>query len=132
MLSTLLRLSLIEAKTVPTAAHALSLIQTERFDVFLLDAWLPDIDGFELCRRLREFDAEVPILFFSGAARPIDRKKGLDAGATDYVVKPDINLLIGSVTRFVAQARTITTTKIIPFDAKVSFATPFWVEPTAA
>src|SRR5713226_2567047 len=68
MLTTLLRLALIEAKAVGTAAQALSLIQTERFDLYVLDSRLPDLDGFELCRRMRAFDLHTPILFFSGAA----------------------------------------------------------------
>jgi DNA-binding response OmpR family regulator len=50
MLTTLLKLALFEAKAVGTAAQALSSIQTERFDLDLLDARLPDLDGFELCR----------------------------------------------------------------------------------
>jgi CheY-like chemotaxis protein len=62
-----LGLALIEAKAVGTAAQALSMIQTERFDLYLLDGWLPGLDGFELCRQLRAFDPHTPILFFSGA-----------------------------------------------------------------
>jgi DNA-binding response OmpR family regulator len=62
MLITLLKLALIEAKAVGTAAHALSLIQTERFDLYLLDAGLPDLDGFELCRRMRAFDPHDGLL----------------------------------------------------------------------
>src|SRR6266849_3594988 len=76
MLSTLLRLALVEAKTVGTAAQALSLVQAERFDLYLMDTSLPDLDGFELCRRIRDFDPDTPILFFSGAAYETDRKKG--------------------------------------------------------
>ena len=66
MLSTLLRFSRIEAKAVATAAQALSLIQAERFDLYLLDSRLSDLDGFELCRRMRDFDSHTPILCFSG------------------------------------------------------------------
>ncbi len=62
MLTTLLRVALIEAKAVGTAAQALSLIQTERFDLYLLDSRLPDLNGFELCRRMRAFDLHTPIL----------------------------------------------------------------------
>ena len=81
MLITLLRLALIEAKAVGTAAQALSSIETERFDLYLLDARLPDLDGFELCRRMRAFDPHTPILFFSGAAYEADKKRGIEAGA---------------------------------------------------
>ena len=52
MLTTLLKLALIEAKAVGTGAEALSSIQAEPFDLYMLDSRLPDVDGFELCRRL--------------------------------------------------------------------------------
>jgi DNA-binding response OmpR family regulator len=104
MLSTLLRFSRIEAKAVATAAQALSLIQAERFDLYLLDAWLPDLDGFELCRRMRDFDPHTPILFFSGAAYDDDKQRGIEAGANAYVTKPDVDGLVGSITQFVFHA----------------------------
>lgn len=131
MLITLLRLALIEAKAVGTAAQALSLIQTERFDLYLLDAWLPGLDGFELCRRMRAFDPDTPILFFSGAAYEADKKRGIEAGADAYLIKPDVDGLVGSITQFVSQPES-PTAKIIPFERKRSFATPFSFEPAAA
>jgi DNA-binding response OmpR family regulator len=105
MLSTLLRFSRIETKAVATAAQALSLIQAERFDLYLLDAWLPDLDGFELCRQMRDFDPHTPILFFSGAAHEADKKRGIEAGANAYVTKPDVDGLVGSITQFVSYAQ---------------------------
>jgi DNA-binding response OmpR family regulator len=104
MLSMLLGLSRIEAKAVGTATEALSLIQTERFDLYTLDAWLPKVDGFELCRRMRNFDPHTPILFFSGAALEADRKRGIDAGANAYVIKPDIYRLVRSIKQFISFA----------------------------
>lgn len=101
MLSALLKISRIEAKGVGTAAQALSLMQEERFDLYLLEAWLPDLDGFELCRLLRKFDQHTPILFFSGAAYDADRERGIQAGANAYVIKPDVDSLVGSITHFV-------------------------------
>ena len=105
MLSSLLRLSLIEAKAVETAAQALAIIQAERFDLYLLDSWLSDLDGFELCRRMRNLDPHTPILFFSAAAYETDKQKGFDAGANAYVSKPDIEGLIGNISQFVFPAR---------------------------
>ena len=131
MLITLLRLALIEAKAVGTAVQALSLMQTERFDLYLLDAWLPGLDGFELCRRMRAFDPHTPILFFSGAAYEADKKRGIEAGADAYVIKPDVDGLVGSITQFVSQAESATA-KIIPFGRKMSFSPPFTFEPAAA
>jgi CheY-like chemotaxis protein len=100
MLSALLRLSSIEAVAVGTAFEALSSIQSERFDLYLLDSHLPDVDGFELCRQMRDFDSDTPILFFSGAAYETDKQKGFEAGANAYVSKPDIEGLISSIKRF--------------------------------
>ena len=105
MLSELLKFSLIETRSVGTAAQALSLIQTEHFDLYLLDAWLPDLDGVELCRRLRVLDAHTPVLFYSGAAYEDDKKRAIEAGANAYVNKPYIDELLGSVTELVPTAR---------------------------
>jgi DNA-binding response OmpR family regulator len=131
MLTTLLKLALIEAKAVGTAAQALLSIQTERFDLYLLDASLPDHDGFELCRRMRDFDPDTPILFFSGAAHESDKKRGIEAGADDYVIKPDVDGLVGSITQLVSHAENATA-KIIPFAPRMSYSPPFTFEPAAA
>lgn len=107
MLGMLLKMAFIETKAVGTAAEALSSIQEERFDLYLLDSTLPDLDGFELCRRVRNLDAHTPILFFSGAAYEADKQKGLEAGANAYVSKPDIELLLGRINEFVFQAQSV-------------------------
>ena len=104
MLIALLRTALIDAKAVGTGAQALSSIQAERFDLYLLDSRLPDLDGFDLCRQMRDFDADTPILFFSGAAYEADKKRGLEAGANAYVVKPDFDGLLGTINQFVSRA----------------------------
>ena len=131
MLITLLGLELIEVEAVGTADQALSLMQTERFDLYLLDGWLPGLDGFELCRQMRAFDPLTPILFFSGAAFESDKKRGIEAGANAYLVKPDVNELIGSITQLVSEAESVTA-KVIPFRPKMIFSSPFTFEPAAA
>ena len=57
-------------------------------DLILLDVMLPNLDGFELCRRLRTANIEVPILMLTAKESIEDRVAGLDAGADDYLVKP--------------------------------------------
>jgi DNA-binding response OmpR family regulator len=101
MLSALLKFSHIEATTVATAAQAYGLIKTGCFDLYLLDTSLPDVDGFELCRVIRGSEPDTPILFFSGAAYEVDKRKGMEAGANAYLVKPDIEGLVGSIKAFV-------------------------------
>jgi CheY-like chemotaxis protein len=106
MLSLLLKFWRIETKAVGTAAQALALFQAERFDLFLLDTLLPDLDGFELCRRMRSLDPDTPILFFSGAAYEADKQKGIEAGANAYVAKPDVEGILGRIRQFVSQPQT--------------------------
>jgi DNA-binding response OmpR family regulator len=131
MLIALLRHELIEAKAVGTAVQAMSSIQTEHFDLYLLDSQLPDLDGFDLCRRIRDFDPETPILFFSGMGCDADRQRGIEAGANAYVIKPDLDGLLESIKQFVSHPESATA-KIVPFRPKVSFSPPFSFEPAAA
>jgi two-component system, OmpR family, response regulator len=58
------------------------------YDVILLDVMLPDVDGFEVCRRLRAADRWAPILMLTARDGLQDRVAGLDAGADDYLTKP--------------------------------------------
>ena len=131
MLSLLLTLSQIETKTAATATQALTLMQAEQFDLYLLDARLPDLDGFELCRRMRVFDQHTPILFFSGAAYEADKRQGIEAGANAYVTKPDVEDLLTTITRFISYPENATA-DIIPFGQKTSFSSTFDFEPAAA
>ena len=57
------------------------------YDLLILDVGLPDISGFEACKRLRRF-SEVPVIFLTARDAEIDRVVGLEIGADDYVVKP--------------------------------------------
>jgi len=131
MLTMLLGHELIEAKAVGTAVQAMSSIQTEHFDLYLLDSRPPNLDGFALCRRIRDFDPETPILFFSGAAYEADKKRGIEAGANAYLIKPDVDGLLESIKQFVSHEESVTA-KVIPFRPKVSFPPPFTLEPFAA
>lgn len=131
MLTALLKLALIEAKAVATGAQALSSIQAESFDLYMLDSRLPDVDGFDLCRRMRAMDPQTPILFFSGAAFETDRKKGIEAGANAYVVKPDLDGLIGNIRQLAPQPERAPA-RIIPFRQRTSHASFLSFGPAAA
>ena len=67
---------------------ALRLARTDQFDLYLIDNWISGGSGIELCRKLREFDASTPILFYSGAAFERDKQEAFAAGAQGYLVKP--------------------------------------------
>src|ERR1700745_870883 len=71
-----------------TAARALEIVRSERFDAILLDIGLPDMDGRELCQLLRRMGVQIPILMLTGADSDADTVLGLDSGADDYVTRP--------------------------------------------
>jgi len=75
-------------KSALTVADALRLAQAGGFDLYLLDSWLPDGTGVELCQQIREFDPRTPVLFCSGVVDEADIKKALSVGAQGYLVKP--------------------------------------------
>lgn len=60
---------------------------TESFDLILLDVMLPELNGIEVCRRIRK-ESDIPILLITARDAVMDRVAGLDAGADDYIVKP--------------------------------------------
>lgn len=105
MLSELLKSSGITCQCAQSAAEAWTMIRAERFDLYLLDAWLPDVDGFEFCRQLRTIDSLTPILFYSGAAYDSDKQKGMAAGANAYIVKPQVEGLVAAMSGLIAKAR---------------------------
>jgi|TARA_A100001518_G_C1225082_1_gene72536 two-component system catabolic regulation response regulator CreB len=67
--------------------EALTLLENGTFDLAILDVGLPDISGFEVCKRLRRF-SELPVIFLTARSEEIDRVVGLEIGADDYVIKP--------------------------------------------
>ncbi|MFO0587183.1 MAG: response regulator transcription factor [Polyangiaceae bacterium] len=64
------------------------LARHEKPDAILLDLMLPDTNGFKVCEELRRWDAFVPILMLTARSQEVDKIRGLDAGADDYVTKP--------------------------------------------
>jgi len=68
--------------------EGLRLARLGYFDIYILDNWLPDGSGIELCRLIREFDPHTPILFYSAAAHAKDIQEAICAGAQNYLTKP--------------------------------------------
>lgn len=90
MIATLLRQAdqRYDVTAVETAAEALALNGKQKFDLYILDIWLPGMDGVELCRRLRERGVTEPIMFFSAmGVQQKDKDYVLSAGADDFLVK---------------------------------------------
>jgi DNA-binding response OmpR family regulator len=88
LVSFVLREDGFDVITVADPDEAIRLAQSERFNLYILDNWLADKSGIELCARLREFDSATPILFFSGAARERDKQQAFECGAQGYLIKP--------------------------------------------
>ena len=77
-----------QVTAVETAAEALALTAKTAYDLYILDIWLPGMDGVELCRRLRERGVGKPIMFFSAmGVQQKDRDYVLAAGADEFLVK---------------------------------------------
>lgn len=77
-----------EVVTGATIETGVALATSQQFDLYLLDSWLPDGSGLDLCRQIRMFDKVTPILFYSAAAYEIDRDHALRCGAQAYLIKP--------------------------------------------
>jgi DNA-binding response OmpR family regulator len=74
---------------------ALEAAKAERFDAILLDIGLPDADGRQICRKLRDGGVSAPIIMLTASAGDSDTVEGLDSGANDYVTKPfRLNVLL--------------------------------------
>ena len=96
------------------AAHARS-----RPDFVCLDIMMPGIDGYEVCRRLRAADPELPIIFISAKGEEIDKVVGLELGADEFIVKPfggrEVVARIRAVTRRCLAASGSTAAERVPF-----------------
>ena len=83
--------------TAASCADALAICERAECDVVLLDVMMPDMDGFEVCRRLKSgmTTHHIPVVMVTALDQPSDRVRGLDAGADDFLTKPvsDIALI---------------------------------------
>ncbi len=75
----------LESESLPL--QAIDRLQRERFELVVLDVMLPQIDGFETCRRIRQF-SDIPIIMLTARGEVMDRVVGLELGADDYLPKP--------------------------------------------
>ena len=76
-----------EVFTARNGLEAVDIAATEEPDLIILDIRMPNLDGYEACQRIREFSL-VPIIMLTALAENVDKVKGLDVGADDYVTKP--------------------------------------------
>jgi DNA-binding response OmpR family regulator len=119
-LADLLRRTLREAAMAVDIAHrgeeGLTALAINDYDLAILDVSLPDIDGFEVCRRHRERGARTPILMLTARTGLDDRVRGLDAGADDYLSKPF------AIEELLARLRALARRPAAALDVVLSFA----------
>jgi two-component system OmpR family response regulator len=88
LVATALRYEGFEVVTALSGRAALGEVAAKRPDLLILDVMLPDLDGFEVARRLRQDGRRVPILFLTAKDATEDKVRGLTLGGDDYVTKP--------------------------------------------
>lgn len=88
LVASALKLEGHEVLTAATGAEAIALAAKHAPDLVVLDVMLPDIDGYEVLRRLRSSGNEAPVLFLTARQATEDRVRGLTEGGDDYIVKP--------------------------------------------
>src|ERR1700734_2215488 len=92
--------------TAATGNDALRLADSDRPDLIVLDLMLPDIDGFEVVRRLRAGGNEVPVIFLTARDTTSDTVTGLALGGDDYITKPfSVEALVARVRAVLRRAR---------------------------
>jgi DNA-binding response OmpR family regulator len=74
--------------TASSGGEAVRAFEQERPDAVLLDLMLPDQNGYQVCQRIREMDARIPVIMLTAKSQEADKIRGLDSGADDYVTKP--------------------------------------------
>jgi two-component system cell cycle response regulator len=95
--------------TASCGAQALEICQRAECDIVLLDVMMPDIDGFEVCRRLKSDPRThfIPVVMVTALDSPSDRVRGLDAGADDFLTKPVSDVVL------IARVRSLTRLKMM-------------------
>ena len=96
--------------TAMSGVEALALCERSECDIVLLDVMMPDMDGFEVCRRLKSNPAthHIPVVMVTALDQPSDRVRGLEAGADDFLTKPVSDMALISRVRSLARLKMVT------------------------
>ncbi|MCB0654904.1 MAG: response regulator transcription factor [Saprospiraceae bacterium] len=77
-----------QVQTAANGTEALTKLTAEHFDLLILDVMMPEISGFDVCRKLRQQKNDIPVILLTAKGEEIDRVLGLELGADDYISKP--------------------------------------------
>ena len=115
LMTVLLEMSGIDITCAQGSKNALLLANKERFDLFLLDLWLHDGDGNDLCVKLRNEFPHIPVVFYTGCATEAERKQGLRSGAHAYLLKPHSDLVAPTIMRLLGRNESAVETGTLEF-----------------
>jgi two-component system OmpR family response regulator len=105
MLDAALRHSGFDVHPVANGRDALAAVAEQRPDLIVLDVMLPDLDGFDVCKRLRTSGDRTPVLFLTARDATDDKVRGLTLGGDDYLVKPfSLEELVARITAILRRA----------------------------
>jgi CheY-like chemotaxis protein len=91
-----------ETESATCVSEAVYAASHKHHDLYLVESRLPDDSGITLCNRLKTIDPTGKIVFFSTAAYPADISRGFEAGAVDYIRKPNVDALVEAVSTVLA------------------------------
>src|SRR5271169_2881245 len=104
------RVLVVDDVTAMSGQEALTICERAQCDLVLLDVMMPDMDGFEVCRRLKSNAAthHIPIVMVTALDQPSDKVRGLEAGADDFLTKPIPELALIARVRSLARLKMVT------------------------
>jgi two-component system cell cycle response regulator len=99
-----------DVTTACSGVEALALCERAECDIVLLDVMMPDLDGFEVCRKLKSNPRthHIPVVMVTALDQPSDRVRGLEAGADDFLTKPVTDIALISRVRSLARLKMVT------------------------
>jgi len=99
-----------DVATAYSGTEALAMCERAECDIVLLDVMMPDMDGFEVCRRLKTNPVthHIPVVMVTALDQPSDRVRGLEAGADDFLTKPVSDVALISRVRSLARLKMVT------------------------
>jgi two-component system cell cycle response regulator len=99
-----------DVTTARSGPEALAVAERAECDIVLLDVMMPDMDGFEVCRRLKSnpLTHHIPVIMVTALDQPSDRVRGLEAGADDFLTKPVTDVALVSRVRSLARLKMVT------------------------
>src|SRR6202022_4339059 len=106
--------------TAMSGEQALAICERAECDLVLLDVMMPDLDGFEVCRRLKTSPVthHIPVVMVTALDQPSDKVRGLEAGADDFLTKPIAELAL------IARVRSLSRLKMVTDELRMRAVTP--------